>query len=58
MAWNAFLEDLTNDCAGRSENYCFLIKHVLPLVRQLGATDEQIDKVVVDNPRRFFAGLQ
>ena len=49
---------LSNDRAGRSENYCFLIKHVLPLVRQLGATDEQIDKIVVDNPRRFFASLQ
>ena len=58
LLWAAFPGDLSDDRVGRSENYCFLIKHVLPLVKQLGATDEQIEKIVVDNPRRFFAGLQ
>lgn len=31
-------------------------KRIVPLLREGGATDEQIDRLLVDNPRRFFAG--
>ena len=33
LTWAAFPGDLSDDRVGRSENYCFLIKHVLPLVK-------------------------
>jgi|EP01046_Picozoa_sp_COSAG06_P054900 phosphotriesterase-related protein len=36
-------------------NLSFLVEVVLPYVRdELGATQEQIDRIVYDNPRRFF----
>ena len=31
-------------------------KRVIPLLREGGASDEQIDRLLVDNPRRFFSG--
>jgi phosphotriesterase-related protein len=37
-----------------TNNYCFLIEQVLPLVVELGATQAQVDKITHDNPRRFF----
>ena len=41
-------------CDGRN-NYCFLIEEVLPFcISEYGATQEQIDKIVYDNPRRLF----
>ena len=29
---------------------------IVPKLKDLGVTDEQIDALLVDNPRRFFAG--
>jgi len=29
---------------------------IVPMLKDGGATDEQIDRLLVDNPRRFFAG--
>ena len=31
-------------------------RRIVPRLREGGATDEQIDALLVDNPRRFFAG--
>ncbi len=31
-------------------------KRIVPLLKEGGATDEQIEVLLVDNPRRFFAG--
>lgn len=31
-------------------------KVIIPMLKEGGATDEQIDKFLVDNPRRFFKG--
>ena len=31
-------------------------RKIIPQLRDLGITDEQIDRLVVDNPRRFFDG--
>jgi len=29
---------------------------IVPRLKDLGITDEQIDALLIDNPRRFFAG--
>lgn len=34
----------------------FLFKKLLPKMKRAGVTDEQINRILVDNPRRFFAG--
>ena len=31
-------------------------RNIVPRLKELGVTDEQIDALLVDNPRRFFAG--
>jgi len=31
-------------------------QRIVPMLKDGGATDEQIDRLLVDNPRRFFAG--
>lgn len=36
------------------DHICFIKRHVLPYLRELGATDTQLRQLVIDNPRRFF----
>jgi phosphotriesterase-related protein len=36
----------------------FLFKRLLPKMKAAGVTDEQIRSILVDNPRRFFGGVQ
>ena len=38
------------------DGYLFITRRVIPRLRELGATAEDIDNIFVDNPRRFFAG--
>ena len=38
------------------EGYCFISRHVLPHLQELGATEADIQQIMVDNPRRFLAG--
>ena len=38
------------------DGYLFITRRVLPRLRELGATEEQITQIMVDNPRRFFEG--
>lgn len=38
------------------DGYLFITRRVLPRLRELGATDEDIWLIMVDNPRRFFEG--
>ncbi len=38
------------------DHICFIKRHVLPYLRELGATDDQIRLLVVTNPRSFFEG--
>lgn len=38
------------------DGYLFITHKVLPLLRKLGATDQDTHKLMVENPRRFFAG--
>ena len=35
----------------------YLFKKLLPKMKRAGVTDEQIRSILVDNPRRFFAGV-
>ena len=35
----------------------YLFKKLLPKMKRAGVTDEQIRRILVDNPRRFFAGM-
>ena len=36
------------------DGYLFITRRVLPRLKELGATDEDINAIMVDNPRRFF----
>ncbi len=36
--------------------YSFISRKVLPRLKELGASDDDIHQIMVDNPRRFFAG--
>ena len=38
------------------DGYLFITRKVLPRLRELGASQEQIDDIMVNNPRRFFEG--
>ena len=38
------------------DGYLFITRQVLPRLKQLGATQEQIDDIMVNNPREFFEG--
>ncbi len=38
------------------EGYLFISRNVVPMLRELGAGAEVIDRIMVDNPRRFFEG--
>ena len=36
------------------DGYLFITRRVLPRLKELGATDQNINAIMVDNPRRFF----
>jgi len=38
------------------DGYLFITRKVLPRLKELGASQEQIDDIMVNNPRRFFEG--
>ena len=40
------------------DGYLFITRRVLPRLRELGATEDDIHKIMVDNPRRFFEGRE
>ena len=42
--------------ANNPDNYLFITRHVLPYLRELGATDEDLDRLTVQNPRRYLEG--
>ena len=39
-------------------NYLHITKDVLPALRERGVTDEQIDQMLVGNPRRYFENVK
>ncbi len=38
------------------DGYLFITRRVIPRLKELGASDEDIANIFVDNPRRFFEG--
>ncbi len=38
------------------DGYAFILRNVLPRLKQLGVPEKTVDKLMVDNPRRFFGG--
>ena len=36
------------------DGYLFITRRVLPRLKELGATDQDINTIMVENPRRFF----
>ena len=40
------------------DGYLFITRQVLPRLRELGATQQDVDNIMVHNPRRFFEGAQ
>ena len=40
------------------EGYLVISKKVLPRLREMGVSEETIDQIMVENPRRFFEGSQ
>jgi phosphotriesterase-related protein len=38
------------------DNYLFITRNVLPMLLEPGATQDQVDGLMIDNPRRFFEG--
>ena len=49
-------EQMADKQSGNPDGYSFISLRVLPKLRELGATDEQIETITVDNPRRFLTG--
>src|SRR5436190_19096411 len=42
--------------ATNPDGYLFVTRNVLPLLRELGASEDTIHQIMVDNPRCFFEG--
>ena len=40
------------------DGYLFITRRVIPRLKQLGATGDDINNIFIDNPRRFFEGKQ
>ena len=42
--------------ANERPDYLLITNRVLPALLQAGASQEQIDQMMVENPKRFFGG--
>jgi phosphotriesterase-related protein len=53
-----FCDFMTGDpnFAGEDPSYLLIGRQVLPALRAAGVTDADIDALLIENPRRFFAG--
>ena len=52
----ALPEQVERRKAHNPDGYCFIIRRVLPRLRELGVSEEAIHTMTVDAPRRFFGG--
>ena len=41
---------------GNPDGYLYMHRHVIPELKQMGAGDDVIETLFVDNPQRFFTG--
>ncbi len=48
--------DAAHAAAAPNWHYLYISDDVLPALREAGVTDAQIEQMLVDNPRRYFAG--
>ena len=53
-SFSPFKRDASRNTSIR--DYCELFVNLLPMLRQRGITEEQINMMIIENPRRFFAG--
>ena len=43
-------------CWDNPDGYLFIQRRVLPRLRDLGVPEEQVQRIMIDNPRRYFEG--
>jgi phosphotriesterase-related protein len=43
---------------GNPDGYLFITRNVVPKLKEMGATEEDIQNIFVNNPRRFFEGAE
>ena len=48
-------EEVTRREACNADGYLFIHRHVIPLLRDLGISQDAIDQMMVHNPRNFFS---
>ena len=53
---NLALADPSGANKPHSDGYVWITRTILPMLRELGVSDVAINKVMVENPRRFFEG--
>ena len=42
---------------GNPDQYLYIHRHVIPELGEMGVSDQQVRQLFVDNPRRFFGGV-
>ena len=52
----ALPEQVERRRAHNPDDYCFIVRRVLPRLRELGVSEDTIRTMTVDAPRRFFGG--
>ena len=40
------------------DRFLFITRHVLPRLREMGVVQEVIDRITIENPRRFLEGAR
>lgn len=61
--WSVTLSIATKEAQDRRrkynpDSYLFIQRKVLPRLRELGASEDDVNRIMVENPRRFFEGKQ
>jgi phosphotriesterase-related protein len=51
-------EDTENQRKANPDSYLFITRRVLPKLKELGVSNEDIQRMVVENPLRFFENLK
>ncbi len=49
-------EHLAQRPLANPDNYLLITRNVLQMLVELGATQDQLDGLMIDNPHRFFEG--
>ena len=49
-------EEAERRSANNPDGYCFIVRRVLPRLRELAVSEEAIRTITVDAPRRYFSG--